>query len=87
MSHMGGDLEQLALLRDIAVAAGAGDRPGHRLRAPAACRHELARPRSGTLPRGLVERLRASLRRLQAALQEAGVEVGRRRDALQQAGG
>lgn len=28
-----------------------------------------------------------SLRRLQAALQEAGMEVGRRRDALLQAGG
>jgi hypothetical protein len=28
-----------------------------------------------------------TLRRLQAAMQEAGVEVGRRRDALYQAGG
>jgi WXG100 family type VII secretion target len=87
MSHMGGDLEQLATLRasllqqsqTIEHVAGTvrGQLANTMWHGPAADRFRGAW--SGEFE--------PTLRRLQAALQEAGMEVGRRRDALMQAGG
>jgi hypothetical protein len=87
MSHMGGDLEQLGALREVLLRqSGAIEELASTLRTQL----------SGTSWHGpAAERFRAawtsdfepSLRRLQSALQEAGTEVGRRRDALLQAGG
>ena len=87
MSQMGADLEQLARLRGAllqqaeviegvsrAVGAQLSDTSWH---GPAADRF-----------RGSwTSDFEPSLRRLQSALQEAGMEVARRRDALLQAGG
>lgn len=85
MSQMGADLEQLAMLRNSLVQqsevierlAGTvrnqlGDTAWH---GPAAERFRSAWSSD----------YEPSLRRLQAALQEAGMEVGRRREALLQA--
>lgn len=87
MSHMGADLEQLAMLRGSLVeqaelierlATTVGRQLADtRWHGPAADRFRGAW--SGDFE--------PSLRRLQAALQEAGAEVGRRREALIQAGG
>ncbi len=87
MSHMGADLEQLARLKGslleqaqlieqltTTVRRQLGDTTWH---GPAADRFRAA----------WGEDFEPTLRRLQGALQEAGVEVGRRRDALHQAGG
>lgn len=87
MSHMGADLEQLAqlrgaLLQQAEVIEGVSRVVGGQL--------------TNTTWHGpAAERFRGSwtsdfeptLRRLQTALQEAGMEVARRRDALLQAGG
>jgi uncharacterized protein YukE len=87
MSQMGGDLEQLAQLRtSLLQQAQVIDQ------LTGTVRQQLA---NTTWHGPAAERFRGawasdfepSLRRLQSALQEAGVEVGRRRDALQQAGG
>jgi hypothetical protein len=87
MSQMGADLEQLAALRATFA------QQGHALEEVAnAVRTQLG----GTTWHGpAADRFRSawtsdfepSLRRLQAALQEAGVEVARRREALLAAGG
>ena len=87
MSQMGADLEQLAQLRSALLEQS------HVIeQLTATVRRQLADTRwDGPA----AERFRGawgsdfepSLRRLQGALQEAGDEVGRRRDALQQAGG
>ncbi|HWH92298.1 MAG TPA: WXG100 family type VII secretion target [Baekduia sp.] len=87
MSHMGADLEQLATLRasllqqaqvieqlSSTVRQQLGTTTWH---GPAADRFRAAWGSD----------FEPSLRRLQAAMQEAGMEVGRRRDALLQAGG
>jgi uncharacterized protein YukE len=87
MSQMGADLEQLANLRaallqqsqaieqlSATVRAQLGNTTWH---GPAADRFRGAWSSD----------FEPSLRRLQGALQEAGMEVGRRRDALLQAGG
>lgn len=87
MSRMGGDLEQLAQLRTALLQQSQAIE-----QLTATVRQQLA---NTTWHGPAAERFRGawtsdfepSLRRLQAALQEAGVEVGRRRDALQQAGG
>ena len=86
MSQMGADLEQLATLRTALVQQSEvierlastirgqlGDTSWH---GPAAERFRNA----------WAGEYEPSLRRLQAALHEAGAEVGRRRDALLQAG-
>jgi uncharacterized protein YukE len=86
MSQMGADLEQLAVLRNslmqnselIERLAGTirtqlGDTAWH---GPAAERFRAS----------WASDYEPSLRRLQTALQEAGMEVGRRREALMQAG-
>jgi uncharacterized protein YukE len=86
MSQMGADLEQLARLRTALVQqsevierlastirAQLGDTSWH---GPAAERFRGA----------WAGEYEPSLRRLQAALHEAGTEVGRRREALMQAG-
>jgi uncharacterized protein YukE len=87
MSQMGADLEQLAVLRGSLMEQAEVIE-----RLAATVRQQLA----DTSWHGpAAERFRGawsgdfepSLRRLQAALQEAGVEVGRRREALLQAGG
>jgi len=86
MSQMGADLEQLALLRGSLMEQAEVIE-----RLATSVRQQLADTRwHGPA----AERFRGawagdfepSLRRLQAALQEAGAEVGRRREALQQAG-
>jgi WXG100 family type VII secretion target len=87
MSQMGGDLEQLATLRasllqqsqviEQLTATVRGQLGGTTWHGPAAERFRGA----------WASEFEPSLRRLQAALQEAGNEVGRRREALQQAGG
>ena len=87
MSQMGGDLEQLALLRTSLLQQAQTIE-----QLTGTVRQQLA---NTTWHGPAAERFRGawsadfepSLRRLQSALQEAGVEVGRRRDALQQAGG
>ena len=87
MSQMGADLEELARLR-----ASLLDQAQVIEQLAGTVRQQLADTRwHGPA----AERFRGAwssdfeptLRRLQGALQEAGVEVGRRRDALQQAGG
>ena len=87
MSHMGADLEQLGALREVLLRQSTVIEE-----LSSTLRTQL----SGTSWHGpAAERLRGawasefepSLRRLQSALQEAGPEVGRRRDALLQAGG
>jgi hypothetical protein len=87
MSQMGGDLEQLANLRasllqqsqviEQLAATVRGQLGGTTWHGPAAERFRGA----------WASEFEPSLRRLQAALQEAGNEVGRRREALIQAGG
>jgi uncharacterized protein YukE len=87
MSQMGGDLEQLATLRasllqqsqviEQLTATVRGQLGGTTWHGPAAERFRGA----------WASEFEPSLRRLQAALHEAGNEVGRRRDALLQAGG
>ncbi len=87
MSQMGGDLEQLATLRasllqqsqviEQLTATVRGQLGGTTWHGPAAERFRGA----------WASEFEPSLRRLQAALQEAGNEVGRRREALLQAGG
>lgn len=87
MSQMGGDLEQLATLRasllqqsqviEQLTATVRGQLGGTTWHGPAAERFRGA----------WASEFEPSLRRLQAALHEAGIEVGRRRDALLQAGG
>ena len=87
MSQMGGDLEQLANLRasllqqsqviEQLTATVRGQLGGTTWHGPAAERFRGA----------WASEFEPSLRRLQAALQEAGNEVGRRREALIQAGG
>jgi uncharacterized protein YukE len=87
MSHMGADLEQLAQLRgallqqaeviDGVSRAVSGQLANTTWHGPAAERFRGAWSSD----------FEPSLRRLQAALQEAGMEVARRRDALLQAGG
>jgi uncharacterized protein YukE len=87
MSQMGGDLEQLANLRasllqqsqviEQLAATVRGQLGGTTWNGPAAERFRGA----------WASEFEPSLRRLQAALQEAGNEVGRRREALIQAGG
>ena len=87
MSQMGGDLEQLATLRasllqqsqviEQLTATVRGQLGGTTWHGPAAERFRGA----------WASEFEPSLRRLQAALHEAGTEVGRRRDALLQAGG
>ena len=87
MSQMGGDLEQLATLRasllqqsqviEQLTATVRGQLGGTTWHGPAAERFRGA----------WASEFEPSLRRLQAALHEAGNEVGRRRDALHQAGG
>jgi WXG100 family type VII secretion target len=87
MSQMGADLEQLAALRTtftqqshaIEQVAGAvrGQLERTDWRGPAAERFRGAWSTD----------FEPTLRRLHGALQEAGAEVGRRRDALLQAGG
>ena len=87
MSHMGADLEQLATLR-----ASLLEQAQVIEQLTGTVRRQLA---DTTWHGPAAERFRGAwasdfeptLRRLQGALQEAGVEVGRRRDALQQAGG
>ena len=87
MSHMGGDLEQLARLRTSLLQQAQVIE-----QLTATVRQQLA---DTTWHGPAAERFRGAwgsdfeptLRRLQAELQEAGVEVGRRRDALHQAGG
>ena len=87
MSQMGADLEQLATLRaallqqsqvieqlSATVRTQLGDTSWH---GPAAERFRGAWSSD----------FEPSLRRLQVALQEAGMEVGRRREALMRAGG
>ena len=86
MSSLGGDLEQLAALRaTFAQQSQVLEEVAGTVRAQL----------QGTTWHGpAAERFRGawsgdfepSLRRLQQALQEAAVEVGRRRDALMQAG-
>lgn len=87
MSQMGADLEQLAALREVLL------RQSNVIEELAVT---LRSQLSGTSWHGpAADRFRAAwtsdfeptLRRLQGVLQEAGVEVGRRRDALLQAGG
>lgn len=87
MSQMGADLEQLAVLREVLLRQSAVIEE-----LSGTLRTQL----SGTTWHGPAsERFRGawssefepSLRRLQGALQEAGAEVGRRREALLQAGG
>jgi uncharacterized protein YukE len=87
MSHMGGDLEELAALRvTLANQSQAIEQVA------TAVRTQLD---NTTWHGSAAERFRGawtsefepSLRRLQAALEEAGLEVGRRRDALLAAGG
>jgi hypothetical protein len=87
MSQMGGDLEQLATLRasllqqsqviEQLTATVRSQLGGTTWHGPAADRFRGA----------WSSEFEPSLRRLQAALHEAGNEVGRRRDALLQAGG
>ena len=87
MSQMGADLEQLAALREVLLrhsnmieeltATLRGQLSGTSWHGPAADRFRGA----------WTSDFEPTLRRLQGALQEAGVEVGRRRDALLQAGG
>jgi uncharacterized protein YukE len=87
MSHMGADLEQLASLRASLLQQAQVIE-----QLSATVRGQLG---TTTWHGPAAERFRAawdgdfepSLRRLQAAMQEAGMEVGRRRDALLQAGG
>ena len=87
MSHMCADLEQLGALREVLLRQSTVIEE-----LSSTLRTQL----SGTSWHGpAAERFRGawasefepSLRRLQSALQEAGPEVGRRRDALLQAGG
>jgi uncharacterized protein YukE len=87
MSHMGADLEQLGALREVLLRQSAVIEE-----LASTLRTQL----SGTSWHGpAAERFRGAwtgefeptLRRLQSALQDAGTEVGRRRDALLQAGG
>jgi uncharacterized protein YukE len=87
MSQMGADLEQLGVLREVLLRQSA---------AIEELAGTLRTQLTGTTWHGpAAERFRGawssefepSLRRLQSALQEAGAEVGRRRDALLQAGG
>jgi uncharacterized protein YukE len=79
MSHMGGDLEQLGALREVLLRQSGAieELSGTSWHGPAAERFRAA----------WTSDFEPSLRRLQSALQEAGTEVGRRRDALLQAGG
>jgi uncharacterized protein YukE len=87
MTQMGADLEQLArlkasLLEQAQVIEQLAGTVGRQLadtrwQGPAAERFRGA----------WASDFEPTLRRLQAAMQEAGVEVGRRRDALYQAGG
>lgn len=87
MSHMGADLEQLANLRASLLQQAQVIE-----QLSATVRQQLG---TTTWHGPAADRFRAawgsdfepSLRRLQAAMQEAGMEVGRRRDALLQAGG
>lgn len=87
MTQMGADLEQLANLRNallqhsqmieqlaVRIRAQLGDTDWH---GPAAERFRTE----------WAGEFDPTLRRLQAALHEAGMELGRRRDALLQAGG
>jgi hypothetical protein len=86
MSHMGADLEQLASLRAAFL---------HQSQVIEELAGTIRNQLGNTTWHGpAAERFRAgwssdyepSLRRLQSALHEAGIEVGRRREALLQAG-
>jgi hypothetical protein len=86
MSQMGADLEQLASLRAALL---------HQSQVieelAASVRNQLANtswhgPAADRFRGSWSSDYEPSLRRLQAALQEAGGEVGRRREALMQAG-
>lgn len=87
MSHMGADLEQLASLRAALLQQSQVIE-----QLTGTVRQQLG---TTTWHGPAADRFRAAwgsdfeptLRRLQAAMQEAGMEVGRRRDALLQAGG
>jgi uncharacterized protein YukE len=86
MSHMGADLEQLANLRASLVAQSQVIE-----NLTATVRQQLGTttwhgPAADRFRGAWASDFEPSLRRLQSALQEAGMEVGRRRDALLQAG-
>jgi hypothetical protein len=87
MPQMGADLEQLAVLREVLLRQSAVIEE-----LAGTLRTQLS---TTTWHGPAAERFRGawssefepSLRRLQSALQDAGAEVGRRREALLQAGG
>jgi WXG100 family type VII secretion target len=87
MSQMGGDLEQLAALK------GTFAQQSHAIQQVAdALRVQLERthwsgPAAERFRAAWASEFEPTLRRLQGALEEAGTEVARRREALQRAGG
>jgi WXG100 family type VII secretion target len=87
MPQMGGDLEQLAALKATFA------QQSHAIQQVAdALRIQLERthwhgPAADRFRAAWAGEFEPTLRRLQGALEEAGVEVARRREALQRAGG
>ena len=86
MSQLGADLEQLAALRGTLLQQSQAIES-----LAASVRNQLSNttwhgPAADRFRGAWSSEYEPSLRRLQAALQEAGAEVGRRREALQQAG-
>jgi hypothetical protein len=86
MSQLGADLEQLATLRATLLQQSQVIE-----QLSASIRNQLAAtdwqgPAADRLRGAWSSEHEPSLRRLQAALQDAGAEVGRRREALLQAG-
>ena len=86
MSQLGADLEQLAALRGMLLQQSQAIES-----LAASIRNQLSNttwhgPAADRFRGAWSSEYEPSLRRLQAALQEAGTEVGRRREALQQAG-
>jgi uncharacterized protein YukE len=86
MAQLGGNLEQLSALRATL------QQQGQLLEQVAGTiRNQLSAtewhgPAAERFREGWANDFEPSLRRLQGALQEAGAEIGRRRDALAQAG-